>query len=61
MKNRNLVNFSILVLLMAVMVINNIEGLHTFKTLMNSFAILTLSVIGVVYATNYVKRKKQAM
>ncbi|MCA0981663.1 MULTISPECIES: hypothetical protein [Exiguobacterium] len=61
MKNRNLVNFSILVLLMAVMVINNIEGLYTFKTLMNSFAILTLSVIGVVYATNYVKRKKQAM
>jgi cytosine/uracil/thiamine/allantoin permease len=61
MKNRNLVNFSILLLLMAVMVINNIEGLDTFKTLMNSFAILTLSVIGVVYATNYVKRKKQAM
>lgn len=61
MKNRNLVNFSILVLLMAVMVINNIEGLYTFKTLINSFAILTLSVIGVVYATNYVKRKKQAM
>ncbi|WP_214785626.1 hypothetical protein [Exiguobacterium sp. s183] len=61
MKNRNLINFSILVLLMALMVINNIEGLYTFKTLMNSFAILTLSVIGVVYATNYVKRKKQAM
>lgn len=61
MKNRNLINFSILVLLMAVMVINNIEGLYTFKTLMNSFAILTLSVIGVVYVTNYAKNKKQAM
>lgn len=61
MKNRNVVNFSILALLMMVMVMNNIEGLHTFKTLMNSLAILTLSVIGVVYATNYVKNKKQAM
>lgn len=61
MKSRNLVNFSILVLLMAVMVMNNIEGLHTFKTLVNSFAILTLSVIGIVYAKNYMKRKKQAM
>ncbi|WP_215146035.1 hypothetical protein [Exiguobacterium qingdaonense] len=61
MKNRNLVNFSILVLLMAVMVINNLEGIHMFKTIVNSLAILTLTVIGIIYATNYVKRKKQVM
>ena len=61
MKNRNIVNFSILVLLMAVMVVNNVDGLHTLKTLVNGLAILTLSVIGVVYVTNYAKNNKQAM
>ncbi|WP_214703739.1 MULTISPECIES: hypothetical protein [unclassified Exiguobacterium] len=57
MKNRNIVNFSILVLLMAVMVVNNVDGLHTLKTLVNGLAILTLFVIGVVYVTNYAKNK----
>ncbi|MCT4786142.1 hypothetical protein ACFQO8_12025 [Exiguobacterium aestuarii] len=61
MKNRKIVNFSILVLLMAVMVINNLEGMHTFKTVVNSLAILTLSVIGIVYAIQYTQNKKRVM
>ncbi|ACQ70966.1 MULTISPECIES: hypothetical protein [Exiguobacterium] len=59
--NRNIVNLSILVLLMAVMVMNNLEGLHTLKTIVNSLAMLTLSVIGIMFITNYAKNKKQAM
>lgn len=59
--NRNIVNLSILALLMAVMVMNNLEGLHTLKTIVNSLAILTLSVIGIMFITNYAKNKKQAM
>ncbi|MDA5561470.1 hypothetical protein PJK55_12030 [Exiguobacterium sp. MMG028] len=59
--NRNIVNFSILVLLMAVMVINNLEGMHTFKTIVNSLAILTLTIVGMMFMTNYVKNKKQVM
>ncbi|MGA9466271.1 MAG: hypothetical protein WBV10_01440 [Exiguobacterium marinum] len=55
--NRKIVNLSIFALTMAVMVINNLEGLHTFKTIVNSLAILTLSVIGIVYVTNYAKNK----
>ncbi|WP_214821806.1 MULTISPECIES: hypothetical protein [unclassified Exiguobacterium] len=61
MKNRKIVNFSILVLLMAVMVINNLEEMHTFKTVVNSLAILTLSVIGIVYAIQYTQNKKRVM
>lgn len=59
--NRNIVNFSILVLLMAVMIVNNLEGMHTFKTIVNSLAILTLTVVGMMFMTNYVKNKKQVM
>lgn len=59
--NRNIVNLSILVLLMAVMVMNNLEGLHTLKMIVNSLAMLTLSVIGIMFITNYAKNKKQAM
>lgn len=61
MKNRKIVNFSIFVLLMAVMVINNLEEMHTFKTVVNSLAILTLSVIGIVYAIQYTQNKKRVM
>ena len=61
MKNRNLVNLSIFALLMTVMVMNNVEGLHTLKTIVNSLAMLTLSVIGIMFITNYAKNKKQAM
>lgn len=61
MKNRKIVNFSIFVLLMAVMVINNLEGMHMFKTVVNSLAILTLSVIGIVYAIQYTQNKKRVM
>ncbi len=61
MKNRNLINLSIFALLMAVMVMNNLEGLHTLKTIVNSLAMLTLSVIGIMFITNYAKNKKQAM
>jgi hypothetical protein len=46
---------------MAVMVMNNLEGLHTLKTIVNSLAMLTLSVIGIMFITNYAKNKKQAM
>ena len=56
--NRNIVNFSILVLLMAVMVINNLEGIHTFKTVVNSLAILTLTIVGMIFMTNYVKKQE---
>ena len=59
--NRNIVNLSILALLMAVMVMNNLEGLHTLKMIVNSLAMLTLSVIGIMFITNYAKNKKQAM
>ena len=59
--NRNIVNLSILVLLMAVMVMNNLEGQHTLKMIVNSLAMLTLSVIGIMFITNYAKNKKQAM
>ncbi|MBG0916357.1 hypothetical protein [Exiguobacterium sp. SRB7LM] len=59
--NRNIVNLSILALLMAVMVMNNLEGLHTLKTIVNSMAMLMLSVIGIMFITNYAKNKKQAM
>ena len=59
--NRNIVNLSILALLMAVMVMNNLEGLHTPKMIVNSLAMLTLSVIGIMFITNYTKNKKQAM
>ncbi|MCT4798749.1 hypothetical protein ACFO4U_10895 [Exiguobacterium profundum] len=59
--NRNIVNLSILALLMAVMVMNNLEGLHMLKTIVNSLAMLTLSVIGIMFITNYAKNKKQAM
>ncbi|MGI1821520.1 hypothetical protein ACRPK6_04950 [Exiguobacterium sp. TRN 1102] len=59
--NRNIVNLSILALLMAVMVMNNLEGLHTPKMIVNSLAMLTLSVIGIMFITNYAKDKKQAM
>lgn len=61
MRNRNIVSFSILALLLAVMVINNVEGAHLFKTVVNSLAILTLSFIGIVYAMQYKKIKKKAM
>jgi len=59
--NRNIVNLSILALLMAVMVMNNLEGLHTLKTIVNSMAMPMLSVIGIMFITNYAKNKKQAM
>ena len=53
--NGKIVNFAALALVIAAMMINNLEALHTFKTIFNSVAMAVLGLIGFIYT----KRNKR--
>ncbi len=59
--NNKILNFVVLALIISAMVINNLEGLHTFKTIFNSVAMAVLVLIGCERLYRYMKRNKKAV
>lgn len=56
--NNKVFNFGILTLILLMMLVNNLSGLHTFKTVFNGFAIAMLVFIGADYIYKYKTRHK---
>ncbi|PKG22877.1 hypothetical protein [Niallia nealsonii] len=60
MKSRVL-NFSVLFLMLSTMAINNLDLLHSFKTVLNSICITVLILIACERLFRYIKRGKNAL
>ncbi|RHW38247.1 hypothetical protein D1B33_05005 [Lysinibacillus yapensis] len=59
--NNKILNFVVLALIISAMVINNLEGIHTFKTIFNSVAMVVLIFISCERLYRYMKRNKKAV
>lgn len=59
--NNKVLNFVVLALIISAVVINNLEGLHTLKTIFNSIAMAVLALIGCERLYRYTKRNKKAI
>ncbi|MBZ9536567.1 MULTISPECIES: hypothetical protein [Bacillaceae] len=57
MKNK-ILNFVVLALILSAMVINNLEGLHPFKMIVNNVAMGILILIGSDHLYRHLKRSK---
>ncbi|MCM3786189.1 hypothetical protein M3231_24845 [Neobacillus mesonae] len=59
--HNKILNFVVLALILSAMVINNLEALHTFKTIFNSVAMAILVLIGCERLFRYMKKNTKAI
>ncbi|GKU82991.1 hypothetical protein NCCP28_23870 [Niallia sp. NCCP-28] len=59
--NNRLLNFVVLFLILSTMVINNLNSLYFFKTVLNSMSIMLFIIIACERLFRYIKRGKNAV